>query len=157
MTAVSWDRVKAIFQQALEGERTERAALVRDRCGDDRALQAEVLSLLAAHDAAGSFAERAAIETCDETAFRAVRAIDEVKRSVEGRTIGPYRLQVRIGVGGMGDVYRARDTKLERDVAIKMLPSHFAADPDRLARLEREARLLASLNHPHICAIYGIE
>ena len=62
-----------------------------------------------------------------------------------------------IGVGGMGEVYRAHDTKLGRDVAIKILPSHFTSDPDRLARFEREARVLASLNHPHIGAIYGLE
>src|SRR5438034_1575559 len=62
-----------------------------------------------------------------------------------------------IGAGGMGEVYRARDTKLGRDVAIKVLPKMFTADPERLARFEREARLLASLNHPHIGAIYGLE
>ncbi len=66
-------------------------------------------------------------------------------------------MHARIGVGGMGEVYRARDTKLGRDVAIKILPSAFSSDPDRLARFEREARVLASLNHPHIGAIYGLE
>ena len=66
-------------------------------------------------------------------------------------------ISARIGEGGMGEVYRAHDTKLGRDVAIKILPPAFTADPDRLARFEREARLLASLNHPHIGAIYGVE
>ena len=74
-----------------------------------------------------------------------------------GRQLGPYRILGALGAGGMGEVYRARDTKLGRDVAIKMLPPHFAADPERLARFEREARLLAALNHPHIAAIYGLE
>ena len=74
-----------------------------------------------------------------------------------GQRIGSYEIRSLLGVGGMGEVYRARDTKLERDVAIKILPSAFAADPERLARFEREARLLASLNHPHIGAIYGFE
>ena len=73
------------------------------------------------------------------------------------RRVGPYLISAQIGEGGMGEVYRARDTKLGRDVAIKILPPAFTADPDRLARFEREARLLASLNHPHIGAIYGIE
>ena len=74
-----------------------------------------------------------------------------------GRRLGAYEVRERIGVGGMGEVYRARDTKLGRDVAIKILPRHFTSDPDRLARFEREARVLASLNHPHIGAIYGVE
>ena len=68
-----------------------------------------------------------------------------------------YEILALIGAGGMGEVYRARDTKLERDVAIKILPFNFVSDPDRLARFEREARMLAALNHPHIGAIYGLE
>src|SRR5262245_15154800 len=74
-----------------------------------------------------------------------------------GARLGPYEIVSAIGAGGMGEVYRARDTRLQRDVAIKVLPETFAADPDRLARFEREAQLLASLNHPHIGAIYGLE
>ena len=74
-----------------------------------------------------------------------------------GRQLGPYAIIAPLGAGGMGEVYRARDTKLGRDVAIKILPSHFTADPERRARFAREARLLATLNHPHIGAIYGLE
>jgi serine/threonine protein kinase len=74
-----------------------------------------------------------------------------------GDRLGPYEIVSAIGAGGMGEVYRARDTRLQRDVAIKVLPDAFAADVDRLARFEREAQLLASLNHPHIGAIYGLE
>jgi serine/threonine protein kinase/Tfp pilus assembly protein PilF len=74
-----------------------------------------------------------------------------------GRRIGPYRIVSFLGAGGMGEVYRARDEKLQRDVAIKVLPSSFVADPGRLARFEREARMLATLNHPLIAAIYGYE
>ena len=74
-----------------------------------------------------------------------------------GTRLGPYEIVSALGAGGMGEVYRAHDTKLGRDVAVKILPSSFAADPDRVARFEREARLLASLNHPHIGAIYGVE
>ena len=79
-----------------------------------------------------------------------------VSLSVGGR-LGPYDVVSRIGAGGMGEVYRARDTKLHREVALKVLPEAFARDPDRLARFEREAQLLASLNHPNIAAIYGFE
>src|SRR5213079_363950 len=71
--------------------------------------------------------------------------------------LGPYEIVSAIGAGGMGEVYRARDTKLNRDVAIKVLPDLFALDPDRLARFTREAQTLAALNHPNIAAIYGIE
>src|SRR5207248_3410232 len=74
-----------------------------------------------------------------------------------GTRLGPYEVVAAIGAGGMGEVYRARDTKLNRDVALKILPATFASDPDRLARFRREAQVLASLNHPHIGAIYGIE
>ena len=74
-----------------------------------------------------------------------------------GRQLGPYTIVAPLGSGGMGEVYRARDSKLGRDVAIKILPSHFTADPERRSRFAREARLLATLNHPHIGAIYGLE
>src|SRR6185503_13031961 len=74
-----------------------------------------------------------------------------------GTRIGVYEVVAPLGAGGMGEVYRAHDTRLGRDVAIKLLPASVAADPDRLARLEREARLLATLNHPNIAAIYGVE
>ena len=74
-----------------------------------------------------------------------------------GTRLGVYEVTVQIGVGGMGEVYRARDTQLNRDVALKVLPELFASDPERLARFTREAQTLASLNHPNIAAIYGIE
>src|SRR6202030_3694931 len=77
--------------------------------------------------------------------------------SLLGRQFGPYHILSPLGAGGMGEVYRAHDDKLGRDVAIKTLPYEFARDPERLARFRREARTLASLNHPNIAAIYGLE
>src|SRR4051794_21964934 len=74
-----------------------------------------------------------------------------------GARLGPYEILSALGAGGMGEVYRARDTRLDRDVALKILPEAFAADADRVARFQREAKVLASLNHPHIAAIYGLE
>ena len=74
-----------------------------------------------------------------------------------GARLGPYEIIAALGAGGMGEVYRARDPRLDRDVAIKILPAAFAADADRVARFQREARTLASLNHPHIGGIHGIE
>ena len=74
-----------------------------------------------------------------------------------GGRLGPYEVQSLIGAGGMGEVYRARDTKLDREVAIKVLPEHLVSDPDRVARFAREAKTLAALNHPNIAAIHGLE
>src|SRR5579862_6837494 len=74
-----------------------------------------------------------------------------------GTHLGPYEILAPLGAGGMGEVYRARDTKLKRDVALKVLPEAFAHDPERMARFQREAEVLASLNHPHIASIYGVE
>src|SRR6516225_2764166 len=74
-----------------------------------------------------------------------------------GSLLGPYEILAPIGAGGMGEVYRARDTKLKREVALKVLPEAFASDPERMARFQREAEVLASLNHPNIAQIYGVE
>jgi serine/threonine protein kinase len=74
-----------------------------------------------------------------------------------GTRLGPYEILSPLGAGGMGEVYRARDSKLKREVALKVLPNVFASDPERMARFQREAELLAALNHPHIAAIYGLE
>src|SRR5258706_15385040 len=74
-----------------------------------------------------------------------------------GTRLGPYEVITPVGAGGMGEVYRAKDTQLKRDVALKVLPSAFANDPERMARFRREAEVLVALNHPNIAAIYGIE
>src|SRR6202171_3192037 len=73
-----------------------------------------------------------------------------------GTKLGPYEIQAALGAGGMGEVYRARDTRLGRDVAIKVLPSHLSSDPDLKARFEREAKAISALSHPHICHLYDI-
>src|SRR5215510_3668161 len=83
--------------------------------------------------------------------------VEHQSQSRIGRQIGSYQILSLLGKGGMGEVYRARDTKLGRDVAIKILPRAFSSDPERLARFEREARLLAALNHPNIATIYGVD
>src|SRR5215472_9505686 len=95
-------------------------------------------------------------------ALTCLRAPPNIAASMEsipviGQTFCHYRIVERIGSGGMGEVYRATDIKLGRDVAIKVLPEAFAADPDRMARFQREAQVLAALNHPNIAAIYGVE
>ena len=87
----------------------------------------------------------------------AAAVLEGMSRLKPGTELGPYRVEALLGAGGMGEVYRARDTKLNRDVALKVLPESFTRDPDRLARFTREAHVLASLNHPNIAAIYGFE
>src|ERR1700685_2411790 len=93
----------------------------------------------------------------DSQNARYARIVQQLMPLAPGTRLGPYEILAPIGAGGMGEVYRARDTKLDRDVAIKVLPASFAQDPERLARFEREAKVLASLNHPNIAQIYGIE
>jgi serine/threonine protein kinase/Tol biopolymer transport system component len=147
-----WARVKEIFQAALERTPEARHAYLDRACANDSALRREVDSMLRAHvnATATSFAGQSAIEGL------AVARID-VSPYVSGQQIGHYRIEGVLGAGGMGIVYRGRDTKLNRDVALKILPDAFANDPDRLARFKREAHVLASLNHPNIAAIYGFE
>ena len=153
-----WSRVKQVFQDALERPDADRGPFLSAVCGDDRELQSEVESLLVAHAAAGSFAQGPAIEALPPSAAAALRDgawADQRLRT--GDRIGHYEILSALGKGGMGEVYRARDAELGRDVAIKVVPDAFLANPERLARFEREARVLATLNHPHISAIYGLE
>ena len=139
-----WARTERLYHEALACGANERGSFLADACAGDDALRREVESLLA-HDGRAAFLSTPAVPIGIDGGMRI------------GQALGPYVIAVQIGEGGMGEVYRARDTKLGRDVAIKVLPRAFTADPDRLARFEREARLLASLNHPHIGAIYGVE
>jgi serine/threonine protein kinase len=146
-----WSRVEALYHAARERDAEERAAFLDSACGDDRELRREVESLLA-HTASGDgFLSEPGV------AVVAQMLSDPGTTVRTGQRIGAYQLQALLGAGGMGEVYRARDTKLGRDVAIKILPRVFTKDPERLARFEREARMLAALNHPHIGAIYGVD
>ncbi len=133
--------------------RRDRAAFLREACAGDDALRRDVESLLGYEDAAAPFLERPAIEHVAPLA----ESRPESTGDLAGRRLGVYQIEARIGAGGMGEVYRARDTKLGRDVAIKVLPPHLMVDADRRARFEREARLLATLNHSNIAQIYGLE
>jgi len=138
---------------ALERRASDRVAFLREACADDESLRQEVESLLRYENAADGFMARPAVE---EVA-RLVSSHSESNMDLAGRRLGVYQIELRIGAGGMGEVYRARDTKLGRDVAIKVLPRALLRSADRRARFEREARLLASLNHPHIAQVYGFE
>ena len=148
-----WLRVKEIFHAALARAPDQRAAFLRDACGEDVALEREAESLLAAHAAAGSFAERPGFELLAPS--HSPERIEPAMAA--GTELGAYRILGPLDAGGMGEVYRALDTRLDREVAIKVLPRALAEDPDRIVRLQREARLLAALNHPHIATIHGLE
>jgi eukaryotic-like serine/threonine-protein kinase len=145
MTPERWRQVTEVFHTALARTGSARVPYLDQACAGDPTLRAEVEGMLAGH------AESARLSTVS------VNAPTTMPQLEAGTMIGPYRIENLIGAGGMGQVYRARDTKLGRDVAVKVLPAPFISDPERLARFEREARLLAALNHPHIASIYGIE
>ena len=152
--ASRWAQVTAVFQEALERDETARAAYLEAACAGDAQLRAEVESLLAAHQAAGRFAEGSPLEALPPSA---VEALGVNTRLAPGSRLGSYEIAALLGAGGMGEVYRARDSKLNRDVAVKVLPELFALDRDRLARFKREAQILAALNHPNIVTVYSVE
>ena len=151
MTPERWRRVEELYHAAYATPSGERAAFLVEACREDEALRRQVESLLneSSHDG-----------FLTPPIFDAVPAMVSgapAARYMTGESIGGYRLDALLGAGGMGEVYRSHDAKLGRDVAIKILPTAFTRHPDRLARFEREARMLAALNHPNICAIYGFE
>jgi Tol biopolymer transport system component len=143
MTPERWRQITELFHAARAGDPAQRDALLAEACREDPALQREVAAMLAGDEKANAFGE--------------APLFTPTSRLEPGCSLGPYRIERLIGAGGMGEVYRARDTTLGRDVAIKVLPPLFTSDPERRARFEREARMLAALNHPHIGAIYGVE
>ena len=144
-----WRQVADVYESALEREPGARGAFLAEACRDDSDLRREVESLLAQ--------EHTQVVVDHDMLTVAAAVLEGTSRLTPGTELGPYRVEALLGAGGMGDVYRARDTKLDRDVALKVLPESFTHDPERVARFTREARVLASLNHPNIGAIHGIE
>ena len=163
MTDDRWPQVKALFQAAVERPIDERDAFLAAATGDDAALRREVESLLTADASDVSFLDRLPVASESVPAdffFASSASMDHTPSHTvltPGLRVGPYEVIAPLGAGAMGEVYRARDTKLNREVALKVLPELFASDPDRLARFKREAQMLATLNHPNIAAIYGLE
>ena len=151
MTPDRWRQVEDLCHAALARAAGERAAFLAKACAGDDALQREVESLLAQESSAAGFMSVPA------AAVAGSAGLDPAEGTLVGRRLGPYAIRSLLGVGGMGEVYRAYDHTLGREVAIKVLPPAFTTDPERRARFEREARMLATLNHPHIGAIYGVE
>jgi len=151
MTSERWRQIEELCHRALAQPREERAAFLATACAGDASLQRDVESLLAEESSADAFMNAPA------AAVARWAVPEHAKGTLVGRRLGSYAIRSLLGVGGMGEVYRAHDDTLGREVAIKVLPPAFTADPERRARFEREARMLATLNHPHIAAIYGVE
>jgi len=150
MTPERWRQIEQVIQQALDLQPDERDAFLQNTCTGNDDLRLEVNSFLAMQRSAHHFLEKPAI-------FQAAHEFGtHDTASWIGRRVGPYEVLSVLGIGGMGEVYRACDMRLKRDVAIKVLPVPFTTDPERLSRFRREAEVLASLNHPHIAAIYDV-
>jgi Tol biopolymer transport system component len=167
VTGDRWQRVKALFQAAVEHPPEERAAFLSSATGDDAELRREVESLLAsdAEDVGfldrlqeiGPLQESMGAESPAALDASVIATTRSRLRLSPGLVIGSYEVIGELGAGAMGEVYRARDTRLNRDVALKVVAGRFPEDPNRLARFRREAQVLAALNHPNIAAIYGVE
>ena len=144
-----WEQINRIYDVALEVAEEERPAFLERNCQDDGELRREVESLFAYDKPAQQFINQPALQLTAEK-------LASEPPSLLGRKLGPYQILATLGAGGMGEVYKARDTRLNRTVAIKVLPRHLSERADLRQRLEREARAIAKLNHPQICALYDI-
>jgi serine/threonine-protein kinase len=145
MTPERWRQVTRVYGAVMTKPPAARAAALVELCPDDEALRKEVESLLA-DDSGGALLDRPLADV----------AASVVQQDLTGRTLGPYRLESAIGAGGMGQVYRANDTRLHRTVAVKVLAASLAHDPQFRARFDREAKAIAALNHRYICTLHDI-
>jgi len=148
VTEEHWQKAKRIFDDALRQKPEARARFVSEVCGDDKTLFREVESLLSSFDSAGSFLETPAVaKVADMIEI-------ETKKLEAGKRFGHYEIIEQIGIGGMGEVYLAQDTKLDRKVAVKILNEEFSQDESNLQRFVSEAKAASALNHPNILTIY---
>ena len=145
-----WQEIEKLYHSALKQEPNGRVEFLKEACAGDEALRQEVESLLAQHVEAEDFIEEPALKVAAKGMAR------DPSQSLLGQQLGPYKILSLLGSGGMGEVYRASDSRLGREVAIKVLPSEFSADADRIGRFKQEARAAGQLNHPNILAIYDV-
>jgi serine/threonine protein kinase/Tol biopolymer transport system component len=144
-----WKEISALYAEALERPESERGAFVADTCAGDAELRHQLESLLACHDEAQQGLTSAAADLLAD-------AIAAESASLVGRQLGAYLIDAPLASGGMGEVYRATDTRLHRAVAVKILPPHVRRDETLRNRFEREAQAIAGLHHPHICVLHDI-
>jgi serine/threonine protein kinase/Tfp pilus assembly protein PilF len=150
MKAERWKQVNDLFQSAVECAPGERAAFLDEACHGDEGLRREVESLLTSHEGAENFIELPAFEVAPELVTK------DRTGALVGKVIGHYRIESLIGVGGMGEVYLARDERLGRKAALKLLPERLTVDETQLSRFKNEARSASALNHPNILTVYEI-
>ena len=151
ITPARWEQVRSLFHRALERPSEERPAFVSTETAGDEEIRQEVESLLAAYGGAGGF-----LDTSPVAALRARDVSVPLMRFAPGTRLGSFEILGHLGAGGMGEVYRARDIRLDRTVAIKVLSPELATDPRSRERFEREARVISKLTHPHICTLYDV-
>src|SRR5215475_9610178 len=144
-----WQHIDKLLGEALELEADQRSPFLDQACAGDQELRRKIEALLAAHKQAENFIETPAFDGIAQSL-----AADE-SQSMVGRQLAHYEILSLLGTGGMGAVWKAKDRRLGREVAIKTLPQSLDRRHDRLARFQREAKLLASLNHPNIATIHG--
>src|SRR3989454_1834562 len=150
MTPERWQQVKNLFHSALERESNHRALFLDEACAGDASLRREVEALIASHEQTGSFIDSPAYELGAELLTE-----DQAEKLV-GQRIAHYEIVALLGSGGMGEVYLAHDTKLGREIALKLLPAQFTTDANRLRRFEQEAHAASTLSHPNVCMIHEV-
>ena len=150
MTSERWQQVNDLFQLAAERAPAERTTFLQTACQGDEGLRREVESLIASYERAENFIESPAFEVAPELLTKDGAA------AMVGQSIGHYRIESLIGVGGMGEVYLATDINASRRAALKLLPTHLIRDAERLKRFQQEARVVAGLNHPNIVTVYEV-
>ncbi|HET9318545.1 MAG TPA: serine/threonine-protein kinase, partial [Bryobacteraceae bacterium] len=150
MTPERWQQVERLYHLAAAQEVSQRATFLEEACHGDEAMRQEIESLLAHEEPANKFMEAPSM------AVLAQAVAQNRVASMIGRQLGAYQILSLLGAGGMGEVYQARDTRLGRLVALKILPPGVAADPERKRRLLQEAKAASALNHPHIVTLYDV-
>ena len=150
MTPERWQQIDQLFHAALACGPVQRASFLAQSCAGDEPLREEVESLIASHEQADGFIETSASDVAAE-----LLAMDQGKLEV-GQNIGHYKILALLGAGGMAEVYLAQDTQLGRQIALKLLPTEFTLDPERVRRFEQEAHAASALNHPNIVTIHEI-